>query len=267
MSSAPWKPILKSLISENIKNMKTITPLLPMQLSTFDTLTCRPTNRSVIFRGFLGERKDENYKNELMEYLNSISPDANLKELNPEIETDLLVITTDIRSSKVKHLLENPGFESCWWFPVTSDQFRLSGNAYVFSSPTNSIIAHFPSDMLLSFYSSANSTSLIEHFDWEQERKKYWYGISSDLRASFLKLPSGQETNEGLVRELDPIGKNIEEKLLVNEALENFALVLMKVDYVDHLNLTPIPKRITWKFQKNDDGLNKEEWITKNFTY
>ncbi|KAF0478374.1 pyridoxamine 5-phosphate oxidase-like protein [Gigaspora margarita] len=224
-----------------------------------------------MFRGFLGEKKDENYKNELMEYLNSISPDANLKELNPEIETDLLVITTDIRSSKVKHLLENPGFESCWWFPVTSDQFRLSGNAYVFSSSTNSIITHFPSDMLLSFYSSVNSTSQIKHFDWEQERKKYWYGISSDIRANFLRFPSGQEINEGeipnVVRELDPIGKNIEEKLLVNEALENFALVVMKVDYVDHLDLTSIPKRITWKFQKSDDGLNKGEWIKKNFTY
>ncbi|CAG8582814.1 46203_t:CDS:2 [Gigaspora margarita] len=252
MSSAPWKPILRSLISENIKNMKTSTPLLPMQFSTFDTLTCRPTNRSVMFRGFLGERKDENYKNELMEYLNSISPDANLKELNPEIETDLLVITTDIRSSKVKHLLENPG---------------LSGNAYVFSSPTNSIITHFPSDMLLSFYSFANSTSQIKHFDWEQERKKYWYGISSDIRANFLRFPSGQEINEGeipnVVRELDPIGKNIEEKLLVNEALENFALVVMKVDYVDHLDLTSIPKRITWKFQKSDDEFITIDILTK----
>ncbi|CAG8764604.1 11319_t:CDS:2, partial [Dentiscutata heterogama] len=97
MSSAPWKSILKSLISENIKNLKSSTPILPMQFSTYDTLTCRPTNRSVMFRGFLGERKD---KNEIIYFLNSILSEVNSKELNPEIETDLLVITTDIRSAK-----------------------------------------------------------------------------------------------------------------------------------------------------------------------
>ncbi|CAG8677815.1 26163_t:CDS:2 [Dentiscutata erythropus] len=269
MSSAPWKSILKSLISENIKNLKSSTPILPMQFSTYDTLTCRPTNRSVMFRGFLGERKDEIRKNEIINYLNSISSEANLKELNPEIETDLLVITTDIRSAKVNHLLENSGFEICWWFPVTTDQFRLSGNAYILPSPINPIIAHFPSDMLLSPYSfSVDSISLIEHFDWEQERKKHWYETSSDLRATFLEPQPTQENEiSNVVRELDPIGKTMEEKLLVKKALENFAIVVMKVDYIDHLKLSPTPIQTIWKFQKSDDGLNKEEWIKKTKAY
>ncbi|CAG8757389.1 1997_t:CDS:1, partial [Dentiscutata heterogama] len=154
------------------------------------------------------------------------------------------------------------------WFPVTTDQFRLSGNAYVLPSPTNPIIAHFPSNILLSPYSfSVDSTSLIEHFDWEQERKHYWYKTSSDLRATFLEPQPAQEVNENeisnVVRELDPIGKNMEEKLLVKKALENFAIVVMKVDYIDHLKLSPTPIQTIWKFQKSDDDLNKEEWVKK----
>ncbi|CAG8800572.1 22325_t:CDS:2 [Racocetra persica] len=269
MSSAPWKPILKSLISENIKNLKSTIPILPMQFSTFNASTCRPTTRTVIFRGFLGEKNNRIHENELIEYLNSISSETSLKEINPEIETDLLVITTDIRTPKVKHLLENPGFEVCWWFPSTNDQFRLSGDAYVLPPPTNPILTHFPSDLLLPYSFSVNSTSLIDQFDWEQERKRYWYEMSSDLRASFLKPPSAQEINEGeiqnVVQELDPIGKSMDEKLLVNKALENFGLVVMKVDYVDHLELklTHNDNRTIWKLQKSVD-LNKGEWIEKN---
>ncbi|CAG8532903.1 280_t:CDS:2 [Cetraspora pellucida] len=257
MSSTPWKPILKSLISENIKILKSTIPILPMQFSTFDASTCRPTNRTVMFRGFLGEKNNGIHKNELVEYLNSMSSEISLKGINPEIETDLLVITTDIRTPKVKHLLENPGFEVCW----------LSGNAYVLPPPTNPILAHFPSNLLHPYSFSVNLTSLIDQFDWEQERKRYWYETSSDLRARFLMPPSAQEINEGeiqkVVRELDSIGKNMDEILLVNKALENFGLIVMKVDYVDHLELKLTHNRTIWKLQKSVD-LNKEEWVKKD---
>ncbi|CAG8790926.1 6473_t:CDS:2, partial [Racocetra fulgida] len=209
--------------------------------STFNASTYRPTTRTVMFRGFLGEKNNRIHENELTEYLNSISSETSLKEINPEIETDLLVITTDIRTPKVKHLLENPGFEVY---------------AYVLPPPTNPILTHFPSDLLLPYSFSVNSTSLIDQFDWEQERKRYWYEMSSDIRAGFLKPPSAQEINEGeiqnVVQGLDPIGKNMDEKLLVNKALENFGLVIMKVDYVDHLELklTHNDNRTIWKLQK-----------------
>lgn len=60
----------------------------------------RPANRTVVFRGFLGE-------------IDSIS------------------IVTDTRSAKVRELEAAPWAEACWYFPMTREQFRLGGRARV----------------------------------------------------------------------------------------------------------------------------------------
>jgi PPOX class probable FMN-dependent enzyme len=56
----------------------------------------RPANRTVVFRGFLGE-------------------------------TDSISIVTDTRSAKVRELEADPLAEVCWYFPMTREQFRLGG--------------------------------------------------------------------------------------------------------------------------------------------
>ena len=56
----------------------------------------RPANRTVVFRGFLGD-------------------------------THSIMIVTDTRSAKVRELEAAPWAEACWLFPMTREQFRLGG--------------------------------------------------------------------------------------------------------------------------------------------
>jgi PPOX class probable FMN-dependent enzyme len=60
----------------------------------------RPANRTVVFRGFLGE-------------------------------TDRLTAVTSVWSAKVRELDAAPWAEACWYFPMTREQFRLGGRAVV----------------------------------------------------------------------------------------------------------------------------------------
>jgi len=56
----------------------------------------RPSNRTVVFRGFLDD-------------------------------TAQLTFVTDARSPKVAELGHSPWSEVCWYFPVTHEQFRIGG--------------------------------------------------------------------------------------------------------------------------------------------
>jgi PPOX class probable FMN-dependent enzyme len=67
-----------------------------LQLATVTPLG-KPTNRSVVFRGFFDDNKS-------------------------------IQIITDTRSQKFTHLQYQPWAEICWYFSKTREQFRLSGN-------------------------------------------------------------------------------------------------------------------------------------------
>lgn len=69
------------------------------QLATI-TPEGKPTNRTVVFRGFL-----EN--------------------------SNSLQMITDLRSEKITHLQHNNNAEICWYFTKTREQFRLSGKITV----------------------------------------------------------------------------------------------------------------------------------------
>ncbi|MBR8838055.1 MAG: pyridoxamine 5'-phosphate oxidase family protein [Stigonema ocellatum SAG 48.90 = DSM 106950] len=56
----------------------------------------RPANRTVVFRGFLGD-------------------------------TNQIKIITDTRSQKCDQILHQPWGEACWYFTQTREQFRLAG--------------------------------------------------------------------------------------------------------------------------------------------
>ncbi|MCW6048544.1 pyridoxamine 5'-phosphate oxidase family protein [Microcoleus sp. A2-C5] len=66
-----------------------------LQLATVRA-TGRPANRTVVFRGFLGD-------------------------------TNQLKFITDIRSQKTEEIDLYPWGEICWYFPKTREQFRIAG--------------------------------------------------------------------------------------------------------------------------------------------
>ncbi|RGB43931.1 pyridoxamine 5'-phosphate oxidase-domain-containing protein [Rhizophagus diaphanus] len=213
MSAAPWKPILKSIIAEHFKFSDT---MQPMQLATFNTVTQRPANRAVVFRGFIKDKEDS-------------------------FESDLLYVTTDVRSSKVEQLSSNSGFEICWWFPKTQDQFRLTGNACVFSSDS-SINSKFPFAKLSSYFPTAN-------FNWDEKLEYYFKQISDQLRADLTRPTPGLPLeHENYTKKLAVVAKDERENELVKQSFANFALVIFEVEEVDRVELATDPhKRTNWK--------------------
>lgn len=88
---APWRPILSRAIHRN----RSLSHSRYFQLATVD-LVGRPTNRTVVFRGFLNN-------------------------------TNQLQIITDSRSAKINHIYHQPFGEICWYFSKTREQFRIMG--------------------------------------------------------------------------------------------------------------------------------------------
>ncbi|MEI6429792.1 MAG: Npun_F5749 family FMN-dependent PPOX-type flavoprotein, partial [Pseudanabaena sp. ELA607] len=74
-----------------------------LQLATVDQKQ-RPTNRTLVFRGFWAE-------------------------------TNWLKFITDTRSQKYTHLQQQPWAEACWYFPKTREQFRIAGQLHPIIAP------------------------------------------------------------------------------------------------------------------------------------
>lgn len=89
---APWRSTLAKAIHHN----RSQPHARYFQLATISP-EGYPTNRTVVFRGFLDDQQNR------------------------------LQIITDARSAKIKHLEHQPLAEICWYFTKTREQFRLSG--------------------------------------------------------------------------------------------------------------------------------------------
>ena len=85
----------------------------------------RPANRTVFFRGFLGD--------------GSVSADeSNVTDDNctPEKLANVLIFVCDIRSGLIQDLIHGSRFaEICWYFKTTHEQIRISGELHVIASP------------------------------------------------------------------------------------------------------------------------------------
>jgi PPOX class probable FMN-dependent enzyme len=88
-----WKTALAASLK---KNSSDVTARY-LQLATLRA-DGRPNNRTVVFRGWLGER-------------------------------DVLTFVTDSRSAKVQEVARDSSAAACWYLPITREQFRLSGAA------------------------------------------------------------------------------------------------------------------------------------------
>jgi pyridoxamine 5'-phosphate oxidase len=96
---APWRSLLSSAIHRNRSQPHS----RYFQLATVN-LAGHPTNRTVVFRGFLDDQQNQ------------------------------LKIITDIRSSKIQDIEHQPLAEACWYFTKTREQFRLSGQLQIITA-------------------------------------------------------------------------------------------------------------------------------------
>ena len=138
-----------------------------------------PTNRTVVFRGFLEP-------------------------------TNQLQFIIDTRSEKFIHIQQKPWGEICWYFTKTREQFRLAGNLILVTSQSSD------ADLL-------------------KARRIMWQNISDSARLQFAWA------NPGEVRESTPEAFNPEPPT-EEQPLDNFCLLLLKPQKVDHLELRGDPQ-------------------------
>ena len=113
---------------------------------------------------------------------------------------------TDARSEKVSQIKQSPACEMVWWFPKSSEQYRLSGNLSLVSEDE-------PDGWLLS------------------ARKQQWSTLSDMAREQFFWLPPGEYSALELVPK-----EGREEKLL--DPPSSFLLMLLVPTKVKYLRLT-----------------------------
>ena len=191
MTLAPWR----SLISRALHRNRSQPHSRYLQLATVNPQGL-PTNRTVVFRGFLDN-------------------------------SNQLQIITDLRSEKVTHIQHQPWGEICWYFTKTREQFRIAGNLTLVKSN-------------------------FAEFSLLQQRKQVWQKLSDSARAQFAwACPK-----ESRIREQE---KFISALPSDTEPLENFCLLLLNPQTVDHLELKGEPQNRTLYIQEPEQVWSIQE--------
>ena len=177
VSSPAWRAAVLSAIKKNDKHM----PYAKyFQLATVKP-NGKPANRTVVYRGFLGE-------------------------------TAKVTVVTDLRSSKVEELARNAAGEFAWYFPESREQFRIAGDLTVVTKDSSSM---------------------------QKERLDAWGRMSPNGRAQFLwPEPGFPQLDENASKQTKQTFEVDEAATRdAKNAAENFCLVVMDVNEVDHLSL------------------------------
>lgn len=141
-------------------------------------------------------------------------------------DKDALIIGTDARSDKVEHLRHSsdaaPQVALCWYLVEARQQFRIRG-----------IVAVIDGD--------CDSPSL------EGLREQVWSQLGRRTQRSFFGPPPGSRRRALNETTVDPPTAS------QADVSPNFALLILSVESVDHLNLNSIPHRRTrYERQKNN---------------
>lgn len=168
----------------------------------------------------------------------------------------LLQITTDIRTPKADQILSRPeSIGVAWWLPKSNLQYRLTCTGYLLPHPSHPSWTQFP------------AWKLGPNVEWEHERLKAYDALPGDLRASFCRPVPGStlenpEDAKKWPRELPKRAEAADdtERQQVDEALKNFAILLLEPREVDVLELAPVPKLRT-KYVKVDGCWTEESLV------
>ncbi|KAH9829509.1 uncharacterized protein C8Q71DRAFT_408066 [Rhodofomes roseus] len=178
--------------------------------------------------------------------------------LSPEGYQNLpiLLTTTDVRTPKVSQIRGHPRVEITWWMGGSQDQWRIYGPVRLVPSPDVKIDSR-----------SASQPSLAldrmdeQGFDWEKKRLDVFDGMSAHMKASWCRPPPGStiksyDEAKKWPQTVPKLGEaeTDEDKRNQEQALRNFALVLVEAVEVDWVQLAEKPNQRT-RFTRNG-----EEW-------
>ncbi|KAG8708248.1 hypothetical protein FRC09_001360 [Ceratobasidium sp. 395] len=176
----------------------------------------------------------------------------------------LLITTTDVRTPKVHQLCSHPDTsgptaEIAWWFPPRA-QFRLTARTYVLPSPSHKLHSQFPTKALADSGDSSSSPGALETpAEWEKLRVKTFNSLPAFLRASYVRPTPGSKLSnpddaKKWPKELPESGNegSEEERKQVQEALKNFAVLLLEPVEVDLVEFDDPDRRTKWKRVGNE---------------
>jgi pyridoxamine 5'-phosphate oxidase len=217
----PWKKLVQEILQKNLEQGKKES--LNFQLATIKSgPTPRPAVRTVVFRGFVGETRDE-------------SPPPELPGGNPPAESSLFLVSTDALMAKVGELEQSSGvFEVCWWHAGTNQQIRFNGTAHVYrNSPEDFPEAH------LKRYIRVQGD---REWSWEKERERVWTAHKPGMRGSFRNPPPGTELDDEKKKRLQVVELDSNDNGPdAQEAKDRFCLLVMEVTEIEILDLSPPP--------------------------
>jgi pyridoxamine 5'-phosphate oxidase len=198
-TSKSWRSLLEVSIAKSRRTRGSNY----VQIATVDPGSGEPRVRTVVFRGFI----------------NNLPPDHSLNNwCDVDRKPCLMKMCTDLRSKKVEQTTQQPIAELVWWFPKSSEQYRIRG------------------------------TLLLVGDDEVQDRrltiarKELWGAISDSARESFFEstIPGmpycEKSTHDDNSKVLPPGGRDEEGKLL--HPPRNFLLMVLDPHEVDYLRLT-----------------------------
>jgi len=194
----------------------------------------------------------------------------------------LLLTTTDVRTPKARQIAQNARVELAWWIDATQEQYRVSGKAYVLPAPNVGRSAAKGAaegtvgegeavgmEVTALKLGSEFPGALLggEGYDWEGKRREVFDAMSGHMKASWVRpvpgtpLPGGYAAAKKWTETLPKLSEVTEgkggedERKGVEEALRNFALVVIEPLEVDYVQLGVVPNQRT-NFTKQG-----EKWI------
>ncbi|CEI93071.1 Putative Peanut-like protein 1 (Cell division control like protein 1) [Rhizopus microsporus] len=163
-----WKSFLKSTLNQNIEKIGLSASYASLATVRMDNT---PAVRTVVMRGFVAEHHKE----------------------ETGLTSDLLVITTDKRTEKMKEIENNPNVEINWYMNGTVSQFRIRGIVYIIKKGEAPICDW---DTVVSSSSIPPTTQpslALEAFNrhkkincWEAERLRQFIQLDAGLRRDML---------------------------------------------------------------------------------
>ena len=157
-----------------------------------------------------------------------------------------VTFVTDKRSKKIGEFGTNNKCELCWYFPKTREQFRIRGFANVITNETTNEIDR--KDRLIS-----------------------WKKLRPGARGQFAWPEPGQvrlpEHEEAYDADRLALGDEAEGEIMwpKENVLDNFCLVTVDVNRVDHLELKGNKRHLYSREKKSDDGHNHEKVEGEDF--
>lgn len=171
--------------------------------------------------------------------------------------SSLLVTTTDTRMKKPAHLAHDPHVELAWWMDPVAIQFRINGSAYTIPPQSDEEGKSKAAEALKALGAQGDEANPEW---WEKERMRLWKeAMSGHLRASFGRPTPGTPLDQcppssEWPERLDAESDDPEEKKKIENALSHFALLVIRVDGCEKLELKPTPNiRTQWTRQDGGD--------------